>query len=51
LSPLLLATSVRRAAGWQTVLVAVARDAAQQQSFVGIFPSSSQVRVSSAPAK
>jgi hypothetical protein len=37
-SPLLLSTSVRREAGWQTVLVAVARDAAQQQSFVGIFP-------------
>jgi hypothetical protein len=38
LSPLLLATSIRRAAGWQTVLVAVARDAAQQQSFVAVFP-------------
>jgi hypothetical protein len=37
-SPLLLVTNVRRQAGWQSVVVAVARDAAQQQSFVGIFP-------------
>jgi len=37
-SPLLLVTNVRRQAGWQSVVVAVARDAAQQRSFVGIFP-------------